>query len=147
MRSKRAIALVITRPPDTGADGKGVEWLLVRRPPNDEELPGVWGLPAGSLRSGEDEADLIARIGRDKLGVTTRQGSLLIEGSVARPRYRLAMKLYGARIVSGVPAVPQSAPGVTQYASWAWRPPTDLSDGAASGSLCCALGLRLLQLD
>ncbi|PYS35639.1 MAG: DNA mismatch repair protein MutT, partial [Acidobacteria bacterium] len=43
--------------------------LAVRRPEDDDELPGIWGLPAATLRGGETVEDVIARIGRDKLGV------------------------------------------------------------------------------
>ena len=43
--------------------------LLVRRPDDDESLPGVWGLPAVSLAPGESEEDAVRRAGRDKLGV------------------------------------------------------------------------------
>ena len=41
---KRSISLVIESP-------AGI--LLVLRPDDDESLPGVWGLPAASLREGE----------------------------------------------------------------------------------------------
>ena len=46
--------------------------LLVRRPDDDENLPGVWGLPAVSLAAGESEEDAVRRAGRDKLGVELR---------------------------------------------------------------------------
>ena len=45
---KRSISLVI--------EGSG-GILLVRRPDDDESLPGVWGLPAASLRAGESERE------------------------------------------------------------------------------------------
>ena len=43
---KRSVSLVIEGP-------AGV--LLVRRPDDDDSLPGLWGLPAASLREGESE--------------------------------------------------------------------------------------------
>ena len=57
---RQSVALVIEGP-------EGV--LLVRRPDDDESLPGVWGLPAASLRPGESELDAVRRAGRDKLGL------------------------------------------------------------------------------
>ena len=46
--------------------------LLVRRPDDDDDLPGVWGLPAASLAEGESEEDAVRRAGREKLGVEVR---------------------------------------------------------------------------
>ena len=43
--------------------------LLVRRPEDDESLPGVWGLPAASLAGSESEEDAVRRAGREELGV------------------------------------------------------------------------------
>ena len=47
-RVKRSVSLVIEGPAGL---------LLVRRPDDDESLPGAWGLPAASLRPGESERD------------------------------------------------------------------------------------------
>src|SRR5262249_28965243 len=38
-------------------------------PSTDEDLPDVWGLPAGSLRVGETFEACVVRSGREKLGV------------------------------------------------------------------------------
>ena len=57
---KRSVSLVIEGP-------AGV--LLVLRPDDDDSLPGLWGLPAASLRAGESEQEALARAGREKLGV------------------------------------------------------------------------------
>ena len=54
------MSLVIERP-------EGL--LLVRRPDDDEDLPGAWGLPAATLAEGESEEDAVRRAGRDNLGV------------------------------------------------------------------------------
>ena len=54
MSRKRSVSLVIE-----GPDGL----LLVRRPDDDESLPGVWGLPAASLAQGESEEDAVRRAG------------------------------------------------------------------------------------
>lgn len=144
--TRRAIALIIERPgrpgvPDTAPSEP--RWLLVRRPDDDPDLPGVWGLPAGSHAGAETDSALVRRIGRDKLGVETRNLGPLRAGCVDRDGYRLSMRLHAARLVSGEPVVPQPAPGVTQYSAWRWRAPEALRSGAARGSLCCRLALDL----
>lgn len=135
-----ALALVIEDPASAGGAPR---WLLVRRPDDDPDLPGVWGLPAGSHAEGETDDALVRRIGREKLGVETEDLGRLSEGYLDRTGYRLEMRLHAARIVAGEPRVPQSVPGVTQYSEWGWRPPVELRDGARRGSLCCRLALDL----
>ena len=144
--TRRAIALIIEQPGRPGApeaaDG-GPRWLTVRRPDDDPDLPGVWGLPAGSHAEGEAAEDLVRRIGREKLGVETVDLGPLSEGCVDRDGYRLSMRLHAARIESGDPHVPQPIPGVTQYSAWRWQAPTALRGGAERGSLCCRLALDM----
>lgn len=136
----KAMALVIEEPGSCGATSR---WLLVRRPPDDPDLPGVWGLPAGSRAEGETDEALVRRIGREKLGVEVADLGCLSEGHLDRPGYRLEMRLHAARIVVGEPRVPQSVPGVTQYSEWGWKPPGEVQAGADRGSLCCRLAVDL----
>lgn len=121
------------------------EILTVRRPPDDEDLPGVWGLPAGSLRPGEGWEEAVVRAGREKLGVRLEPVLLLNEGSADRAAYRLHMRLYRARILEGEPAVPQPVEGVTQYTAWRWAPPDRLREAADRGSLCSRLCLEAVD--
>lgn len=125
---------------------RGPEGLLaVRRPPDDDELPGVWGLPAASLREGEDPEDAVARVGRDKLGVELASARPLREGETEREGYRLRMRLYEADVREGEPSVPQPVEGVTQYVDWEWAPPGRLREAAGKGSLCSRLCLEWLE--
>lgn len=135
-----ALALVIEDPESAGGAPR---WLLVRRPADDPDLPGMWGLPAGSHTAGETDEALVRRIGREKLGVEAADLGRLSEGHVDRTGYRLEMRLHAARIVAGDPRVPQPVPGVTQYSRWDWKPPAELRAGADRGSLCCRLALGL----
>lgn len=112
------------------------------RPPDDEDLPDVWGLPAASLRPGEDWADAVRRAGREKLGVELEVSDQLRRGTLERVAYILEMRLFAARVVAGEPAVPQSNPAVTQYAAWKWAAPSELEPAAARGSLCSRLFLE-----
>ncbi len=116
--------------------------LAVQRPPDDEDLPGAWGLPAGSLRPGEDWAETVRRAGREKLGVELEVGDELRRGTLERAAYTLEMRLLGARIVAGEPAVPQFDAAVTQYSAWKWARADELQPAAARGSLCSRLYLE-----
>ncbi|WP_420635126.1 DNA mismatch repair protein MutT [Candidatus Palauibacter sp.] len=144
--TRRAIALIIEQPGRPGAPeatDRGPRWLTVRRPDDDPDLPGVWGLPAGSRAAGETDDALVRRIGREKLGVETADLGPLSDGCVDRDGYRLSMRLHAARLVSGEPRVPQPVGGVTQYSDWSWRTAKALRYGAERGSLCCRLALDL----
>ena len=125
---KRSVSLVIEGP-------AGV--LLVRRPDDDESLPGVWGLPAVSLREGESEPDAVLRAGRDKLGV--RVEALTPVG--ADEGHGVAMRDWSVRIAEGEPTVPQPADG-TQYVALRWGQPSELAPAARAGSLCARAFLR-----
>jgi ADP-ribose pyrophosphatase YjhB (NUDIX family) len=129
---KRSVALVIE-----GPDGV----LLVRRPADDESLPGEWGLPAVSLAAGESEEDAVRRAGRAKLGVEVRPSRLLGEEEDERPAYRIVMRDWGVAIAAGEPSVPQPGGG-TQYDEWRWGDPVELLPAARRGSLCARVLLR-----
>jgi ADP-ribose pyrophosphatase YjhB (NUDIX family) len=132
---KESVACVVRRA------GSAREILIVRRPDDDPELPGVWGLPAASRRPGELWEDAVARVGRDKLGAALRPRRVLAQGEATRPGYRLRMRLYEADLEDAEPRVPQAAAGVTQYAAWRWADASALEPGARRGSLCCRLFL------
>ena len=112
--------------------------LLVRRPDDDEDLPGVWGLPAVSLAAGESEEEAVRRAGRDKLGVELEP--------VERVGSEQTMTDWEARILSGQPAVPQQGPH-TQYTELRFGEPSELAPAAREGSLCCRVLLRARGLD
>ncbi len=152
--TKRSIALVVREPGgvDGGPLGCGPvpPWLLVRRPDDDEDLPGVWGLPAGSLEPGETDLDLVRRIGREKLGLEVDPGAAIASGSVDRSGYRLVMELWTATVADGEPNIAGGAVeaigGRTIYSDWKWDDPSALEAGAREGSLCCRLGLEAARL-
>jgi 8-oxo-dGTP diphosphatase len=133
-RVKRSVSLAIR-----DADG-GL--LLVQRPPDDEELPGAWGLPAATLQHGESCEAAVERAARDKLGIDVRPGRVLGRGEQERAGYRLEMRLYEATLLGGEPHVPQPVPGVTQYSGWRWGLDDDVRPAAERGSLCSRLMLE-----
>lgn len=137
---KRSISFVVFF--GGGREGRSDWILVVRRPPDDPELPDVWGLPAASLGLRESWEDAVRRAGREKLGVELRPLRILREGWATRPSYRLHMRLFEADVIGGEPEVPQAVPGVTQYVEWRWAAPRRLEDAAARGSLCARLCLE-----
>ena len=129
MSRKRSVSLVVE-----GTDGL----LLVRRPDDDESLPGVWGLPAASRAKGESEQDAVRRAGVEKLGVQVRPLHPLGE--------ELTMTDWLVEIVAGEPSVPQAGPN-TQYAELRWGELAELAPAARQGSLCSRVLLRARGLD
>jgi hypothetical protein len=119
--------------------------LIVLRPPDDEDLPNVWGLPAASLRPGEAWEAAVRRVGVEKLGVALKPGSELQRGATERRDYQLQMRLYAAEIVQGTPSVPQAATPSTQYSDWRWGTSEDLQPAAERGSLCSRLYLKSIS--
>jgi ADP-ribose pyrophosphatase YjhB (NUDIX family) len=131
---KRSVSLVIESP-------AGV--LLVRRPDDDDSLPGLWGLPAASLREGESEREALLRVGRDKLGVQVEPLEPIGADEAERDDHRIEMRDWSARIAAGAPAVPQLGEG-TQYVEWRWGDPAELAPAARAGSVCARVLLRAL---
>jgi ADP-ribose pyrophosphatase YjhB (NUDIX family) len=122
---KHSIAVVIR-------DGRRI--LAIRRPDDDDELPGIWGLPAGSFRDGETTQDLIRRIGQDKLGVELSAMRKLAYGSQDRKAYRLRMDLWEVAMT-----------GSPMRSEWQWTNLETLRDGSERGSLCCHLALNAVD--
>lgn len=134
---RRAVALATRRPGDPR------EVLTVRRPPDDAELPNLWGLPAGRLHQDESWEDAVRRAGREKLGVRLGIDRELHRGTTERAEYTLEMRLFEVTIAQGRPAVPQPYPEVTQYVDWRWAPADALRPAAEKGSLCSRLYLAV----
>ena len=105
--------------------------LAIRRSELDDELPGIWGLPAGTCRENESIPDVIERIGKDKLDVILQPVRKITSGVQDRASYRLEMELWEASII-----------GEPKYPEWQWSDVNLLRPGALAGSLCCELALK-----
>ena len=136
-RVKRSVALVIDGP-------RGL--LIVRRPDDDESLPGLWGLPAVSLSEEESEEDAVRRAGSAKLGADVRPVEPIGAADAERADHRIVMRDWRVELVSGEPVVPQAGAG-TQYTALRWGSAADLVPAARAGSLCCRVLLRDRGLD
>jgi ADP-ribose pyrophosphatase YjhB (NUDIX family) len=119
---KHSIAVVIS---------KDDSILTIRRPDDDDELPGIWGLPAGTCRGDETVQEVIRRIGREKLGVELTSERRLASGNQERSSYLLYMELWEA-----------SMTGTPNHPNWRWAAADFLRPGAAAGSFCCELALK-----
>lgn len=133
---KHSVAVVVR-----GADGT---FLAVRRPADPEDpLAGVWGLPAITLREGEEERAAVARIGRAKLGVALAVGSKIGEKTADRGTYVLTLADYEATVAGGTVIVPQPDESMTQYARALFTGDRGiLGEAAARGSVCAQVFLE-----
>ena len=139
MHTVQAIAVVIANPQDASLV------LIVRRPEDDDDLPGIWGLPATSIKLDESDADAAHRLGTRKLGAELTLAAVLAQGNQARTTYQLAMRLYTASLGAAIPQLPAPENHIddsTYYTEWKWAPRDSLREGARMGSLCCQLALQ-----
>ena len=138
---KRSVALAVF-----GGNG-GSKVILVRRPIDDDDFPGMWGLPAASCRDAETPEQAAQRVGMHKLGVPLALGDVLAQGQQQRPSYLLKMTLFQAQLDGQEPRLPSEqadhghpeAGGSTLYTGWRWGEPRELQDSAREGSLCSRL--------
>ena len=139
MYTAHVIAVVIANPLDDSLI------LTVRRPYNDVNLPGIWGLPATSIKPDESHRNAAHRLGTLKLGGKMALGIMLAEGGQERASQHLIMSLYAATLDSSSPKLPnptRNVDGATYYIDWKWAPVESLIVGAEMGSLCCQLVLQ-----
>lgn len=122
-------------------------FLAVRRPPDDDRLPNVWGLPAVTLIDGELPESAVSRIGREKLGVGLRPKRFLGVQSADRGDYELILMDIEARIVEGEPDVHLATTSATRYVDQRWTADLELLvDAARRGSLCSRIFLESNQV-
>jgi ADP-ribose pyrophosphatase YjhB (NUDIX family) len=132
---KHSVAVVVR--------GDGGAFLVVKRPDDPADpLAGVWGLPAVTLRDGEDEAAGVVRAGRVKLGVTLAVGERIGVRSTDRGDHVLTLADYAATVVAGTVAVPQPDDSMTQYTEHQFTTDASILRPAADlGSLCAQIFL------
>ncbi|MFB6191062.1 MAG: NUDIX hydrolase [Candidatus Nanohaloarchaea archaeon] len=138
---KKAVALVVYR------SGEKKEILSVLRPEDDEDHPGMWGMPATSLEEDESWEGAVIRAGREKLGVEVEIRDLLSEGRQEREDYDIVLRNYEVDVAAGEPDVDQDTGGTT-YVDWKWKPVEEVRETASEGdSLCTSLLLDLHGLE
>tara|TARA_B100000809_G_scaffold246016_1_gene273541 strand:- start:511 stop:951 length:441 start_codon:yes stop_codon:yes gene_type:complete len=142
MHTVQAIAVVIANPQDASLV------LIARGPEDDDDLPGIWGLSATSIKLDESDADAAHRLRTRKLGAELTLNAVLAEGNQDRRTYQLAMRLYTASHWAPAPQLPEPENHIddsTYYTEWKWAPRDSLREGARMESLCCQLTLQSNQ--
>jgi ADP-ribose pyrophosphatase YjhB (NUDIX family) len=138
MKPVRCSVAAVLRNPENAR-----EFLAVRRPPDDDRLPNVWGLPAVTLAPGELPEAGLRRIGREKLGAEIEPTRFVGIKSMDRGDYELILMDMEAGVVSGAPSVLLAETTATRYVDQRW---TDdllvLREAARRGSLCSQLLLE-----
>lgn len=123
-------------------------FLAVRRPLDDDRLPGVWGLPAITLRPGELPEAGLRRIGTEKLGIELEPTRFIGIRSMDRGDYELILMDLEARVISGEPDVHSARTTATAYIDQRWSNSVDLlRDAAARGSLCSRILIEATDSD
>lgn len=134
---KCSVAAVVRR---VGAPG---EFLAVRRPPDDDHLPNVWGLPAVSLRDGELPEAALRRLGEEKLGARLEPTRFIGIKAADRGDYLLILMDLEAKVVTGEPSVQAARTLGTAYVEQRWTSDARLlRDAAARGSVCSRILLE-----
>lgn len=132
-----SVAAVVRRPDDVQS------FLAVQRPPDDDRLPSVWGLPAVTLRPGELPEAAVRRVGREKLGAEIEPLRFVGIRSMDRGEYELILMDIEATLGAGEPDVRSARTDATAYVDQRWtRDLTLLADAARRGSLCSRLLLE-----
>lgn len=113
------------------------EFLAVKRPPDDDRLPSVWGLPAVTLQPGELPEDGLRRIGREKLAAAIEPTRLVGIKSSDRGDYELILMDIEARLVGPEPDVSRATTAATRYVGQQWTGDLlVLREAARKGSVC-----------
>ena len=122
--------------------------LVVKRADHDDSLPGVWGLPAATIRGDETPEQAALRAAKDKLGVNVKVLRYIGDDTLDQGRHINHLREYEVEILSGRPAVPQRDQTVSQYADLTYTSdPTILFEAARQGSLCSRIYLRDIDLE
>jgi ADP-ribose pyrophosphatase YjhB (NUDIX family) len=124
------------------------DFLVVKRPndPNDD-LAGVWGFPAVTLRDDEIEIDGVHRVASSKLGIEVNVLKRLGESTHERPKYFLRLIDYEVLVAKGTPKVPQVDTSITQYTECKFtNDPNILIPAAQKGSQCTQIFLESLNV-
>lgn len=139
--NKEAVSLIIT--------DDNNNFLAVKRADDPtDDLAGVWGFPAVTLKGDETHQEAALRVGHQKLGVEIELGEKIGDSTHDRNTYILHLTDYKAKIISGTPAAPQTDMSVSQYAECKFsNDPTILFEAARKGSQCTQLFLESVGAD
>lgn len=134
---KFSIAVVILNPDNPS------EFLAVKRPPDDDSLPNVWGLPAFTVKNGELPEEVVKKIGFEKLATDIEAVSFIGIDSIERDTYVLILMDVQAKLKGPQPSVGKATTSATKYVDQQWTDNYDiLKEAASKGSLCTRIFLE-----
>lgn len=119
------------------------EFLIVRRPSDDPDLRGEWGLPAITLRPGELPEDGARRVCSEKLRCRGKPTKFLGTMFQRRNSYDLFLMDIEMELESGTkPNTTASNTKTTKYVEQKWTSdPLTLMPAAQNGSCCASIFL------
>ena len=138
---KYAVAFTLYNP------RKENEFLIIKRPPDAEDHPNMWGFPATMLMPGELPETCLRRAAKEKLNLEVVPTEFT--GGIAQERkyFILYLMHFKAKIKEGEPDVHKSTAKGTNYVDQRWTSdPKDLFPIAEKGSICVQLFLHSLGL-
>lgn len=118
------------------------KFVIVQRPRDDENLPDLWGIPAGSVMPNESFEDSVIRQAKNKLGVDVKIVEFIGRGNIDRGEYILHGEEYLVEIIEGDLSVNRPEVQGTKYQDWKWGTAEDIKETAQKGSLCCNIYLE-----
>lgn len=122
-------------------DPKG-NFLVVKRPKGDKELPLVWGLPATNYDPRKETPEkAVIRGAKEKLNCEVEIFRALPQSMIQdRKGYSLMMMDYECRLIGGTPDVNAARTKGTRYIEQKWVSDLDiLVEGKEKGSACIQL--------
>ena len=123
------------------------EFLVVKRPPDDDRLPNVWGLPAVTIKDEELPEQAVSRVGVEKLVTEIKPIGLLGIKSADRGDYQLILMDIKAKLIGSEPNVKNSVTQSTKYVNQKWVSDYNvLKEAASKGSLCSQIVLDLQNI-
>ncbi len=124
-------------------DASGKQFLAVKRPDDDPDLRGSWGLPAVTLQTGELPEDGARRVCREKLGCDATPERFLGIMFQKRNSYDIFLMDIEMTIKQGSEAdVNKARSDHTVYTAQQWTAdPLTLKPAADHGSCCASIFL------
>lgn len=120
------------------------EYLAVRRPDDDVDLAGNWGLPAVTLQPDETPEDGARRVCREKLGCSAEPIRFLGAMHQERNSYNIVLMDIEMMLVgTEQPDIAQAQTTATAYIAQKWsKDPKELLPSARHGSCCSSIFLQ-----
>ncbi len=132
-----AIAAVVIDPTDES------KFLAVKRPSNAKSLPDVWGLPAITVKYGEQLEMATVRLAREKLNTQVQFLGCLGLASANRGEYELTLMDVVVRLAGKEPSAWEAPMEQTKYVQQQWTNELSLlKEAALKGSVCSRILLQ-----